>query len=47
MQMVLAEEVIIQTDELHLTESREQLALFHCVEVVIHLQFTSAASDGS
>src|SRR5574344_1620722 len=39
MQMVLAEEVIIQTDELHLTKSREQLPLLHGVEIVIHLQF--------
>ena len=47
MQMMLAEKVIIQPYELHLTESREQLPLFNGVEIVIYLQFASATGNGS
>ena len=46
-QMMLTEEVIIKPDELHLTESLEQLTLLHRVEVVIHLQFAPAASHST
>ena len=47
MHVVLAEEVVVQTYEFHLSESGEELTLFYCVEVMADLQFPSSASHGS
>ena len=47
MDVVLAKEVVIEVDELHLPHCREELTLFDGVEHVVNLQFLPAASDGA
>ena len=47
MYIVLAEEVVVEVDELHLTHSGEELALFNRVEHVIDLQLIPAASNST
>ena len=45
--VVLAEEVVIEIDELDLPHGREELTLFYGVEHVVDLQFLPATSHGS
>ena len=47
MYIVLAEEVVIEVDELHLPHCREELTLLHGVEHVVNLQFLPSASHGT
>ena len=44
---VLAEEVVVEVDELHLTHSREQLTLSYGVEVLLNPEFLTTACHGS
>ena len=45
--MEFAEEIIVEPYELHLSQGREQLALLHGVEGVLHLQFAASAGNGA
>ena len=47
MDVVLAEEVVIEVDELHLPHCREELTLLHGVEHVVNLQFLPSASHST
>ena len=45
--MKLAEQIVVETDEFHLSESGEQLALLNRVERMLYLQLATAAGNGS
>ena len=47
MNIMLTEEVVIQANEFHLSDGREQLSLFHLVQIVLHRQLSTSAGDGS
>ena len=44
MHAILTEEIIVKTDELHLSEGREELPLRHTVEFMVDLQFITTRS---
>ena len=43
----LTEQVVVEAHEFHLSDSGEQLALFHGVERVVNGQFASSTGHGS
>ena len=44
---MLAEEVVVEAYQFHLSEGGEKLALLHGIQVMVHLQFAPSAGHGS
>ena len=46
-QSVFSEQVVVESNELHLSQCREQLSLLHGVQVMFYLHLSSTASHGT